>query len=108
MIESKIDVEVECNLYDDWVGTWKHVPSIFDDSETAFRFHDNGACEFVIKTDIGWVSLINGWYWVCSKSYAVVNYGEEPIVEYGTWSMDGDRLTLLWFDGDLAHELEKD
>ena len=106
LIES--NVRVECDLYDDWLGSWKHIPSIFNDAESAFRFHDNGDCELIGKANRGWESLLDGRYWVCSESYVIIFFGEEgPSVYFGTWSINRDALTLLWFDGDLAFELKK-
>lgn len=106
LIES--NVKVECDLYGDWMGSWKHIPSIFDDAESGFRFHDNGDCEFIAKTNRGWESILDGRYWVCSESYVLIFFSDDgPTVVFGTWKLEGGALTLLWFDGDLAHEMKK-
>ena len=106
LIEST--VRVECDLYSDWQGSWKHVPSIFNDAESGFRFHDNGECELIGNDNGGWTSLLEGRYWVCSESYILIFFSDEgPSVFFGTYTLNGDALTLLWFDGDLVHELKK-
>ena len=64
----------------------------------------------IIKEGVGWIGgIIWGNYWVCSESYIMVFFADDaPSMTFGSYELDGDELTLLWYDGDLAFRLEKD
>ena len=106
-IAEVIKPEFECNLYEDWVGTWEHTPSILDYAQTGIEFHANGNFDIMVWSVIEdeWEILLEGVYWICSDTFIWIfwDVDDDSAGTYGAWSIEGKTLELNYYNENEAY-----